>query len=357
MTISPLPVFRRLLAACTLLCALDASARTPMTAPVPPLPLPLSNNAVAAVVRPGGFALYSFFGLEAGKTWRDVSRRAYGYDSASGRWRALPTLPVAQGRLASVAATAGSKVYLFGGYTVSETGEEVSTPEVLQFDPDTASYTAMAPMPVPVDDSVAVVWRDRWIVLVSGWHDRANVADVQVFDTRRNRWQASTPWPGAPVFGHAGALNGNRLVVCDGVRLDVSAEGKRQFSASNQCWQGLLSGRKTIRIDWTALPAHPGKPRYRMAAGLSADDGVLLFAGGSENPYNYDGIGYDGAPSAPSDRIDRFDPATGQWLDAATLATASMDHRGLPCVAGRCFLIGGMQSDQHTTPQIQELNP
>lgn len=344
-----------LLAASTAMTATGATV-PPATAPVPALPIPLSNNAVATVVRPDGFALFSFFGLEAGKTWRDVSRRAYGYDAASGRWQALPTPPVAQGRLASVAATAGGKVYLFGGYTVSETGEEVSTSEVLRFDPHANRYTAMAPMPVPVDDSVAVVWRDRWIVLVSGWHDRANVADVQVFDTRRNRWQASTPWPGAPVFGHAGALHGDRLVVCDGVRLDVSAEGKRQFSASNQCWQGTLRGRKTLRIDWTALPAHPGKPRYRMAAGVSAD-GVLLFAGGSENPYNYDGIGYDGEPSPASDRIDRFDVASGKWLDTATLPTASMDHRGLPCVTGRCFLIGGMQGAQRTTDQIQELNP
>lgn len=356
MTISPLPRFRLLLAACTALATMDAAALALTTAPVPPLPLPLSNNAVAAMARPDGFALYSFFGLEAGKTWRDISRRAYGYDSASGRWHALPTMPVAQGRLASVAATAGGQVYLFGGYTVSEAGEEVSTSEVLRFDPEANRYTMMAPMPVPVDDSVAVVWRDRWIVLVSGWHDQANVADVQVFDTRRNRWQASTPWPGAPVFGHAGTLNGDRLVVCDGVRLDVSVEGKRQFSASDQCWQGLLKGRKTIRIDWTALPAHPGKPRYRMAAGMSAE-GVLLFAGGSENPYNYDGIGYDGEPSPPSDRVDRFDPVTGKWLDAAALPTASMDHRGLPCVTGRCFLIGGMRGAQLTTDQIQELNP
>ena len=340
-----------LLAANTAMGATSASA-----SPIPALPFPTSNNAVAAVRRPDGFALYSFFGLEAGKTWRDVSRRAYGYDSASGRWHALPTPPVAQGRLASVAATAGGKVYLFGGYTVSETGEEVSTPEVLRFDPDANRYTTMAPMPVPVDDSVAVVWRDRWIVLVSGWHDRANVTDVQVFDTCRNRWQASTPWPGAPVFGHAGALHGDRLVVCDGVRLDVSAEGKRQFSASNQCWQGRLSGRKTIHINWTALPAHPGKPRYRMAAGVSAD-GVLLFAGGSENPYNYDGIGYDGKPSPPSERIERFDPATGKWLDAGMLPTASMDHRGLPCVAGRCFLIGGMLHTQTITPYVQEVKP
>lgn len=336
--------------------AARAGAAEPPPAAVPPLPVAISNNAVAAITGPKGFALYSFFGLEAGKRWQDVSRRALVFESDSRRWRELPTPPVKQGRLASVAAVADGQIYLFGGYTVSEAGEEVSTPEVLRFDPGTQRYSAMAPMPVPVDDSVAVVWRDRWIVLVSGWHDRANVSDVQIFDTRNNRWQASTPWPGAPVFGHAGALQGDGLVVCDGVRLDVSSDGKRNFSASNQCWQGRLSGKKTIRIAWSALPAHPGKPRYRMAAAASPG-GELWFAGGSENPYNYNGIGYDGAPSPASDRVERFNPTTGKWLDAATLPTASMDHRGLPCVAGRCFLIGGMHAAQHTTADIQELTP
>lgn len=341
-----------LLAAGLLALAATLQAGAPST--LPDLPIAISNNAVAALSSPDGFSLYSFFGLEPGKTWRDVSRKAYAFDSGSGTWRELPTPPVSQGRLASVAATAGGRVYLFGGYTVTEDGAEISTAEVLRFDPGNDRYQAMAAMPVPVDDSVALVWRDRWIILVSGWHDRANVADVQVFDTRHNRWQASTPWPGAPVFGHAGALSGDTLLVCDGVRLDVSEAGKRQFSASKQCWQGHVHGKKTIGITWQPIAAHPGRPRYRMAAG-SPGNGQLLFVGGSENPYNYNGIGYDTLPSAASSQIDRFDLASGQWRAGATLSSASMDHRGLPCVADRCFLLGGMRAKQTSTAAVQEL--
>ena len=35
------------------------------------------------------------------------------------------------------------------------------------------------------------------------------------------------------------------------------------------------------------------------AAGVPQANGVL-FVGGSENPYNYNGIGYDGQPSQPA---------------------------------------------------------
>lgn len=42
---------------------------------------------------------------------------------------------------------------------------------------------------------------------------------------------------------------------------------------------------------------HPGAPLYRAAGGASA--GLALFVGGSDNPYNYTGVGYDGVPAEP----------------------------------------------------------
>ena len=128
------------------------------------LPAPVANNAVALAEGPQGPTLYSFLGLASGKTHRDVVRHSYACPLENSTCYALSDVPVDQGRLASVAATVRGKVLLFGGYTLAADGSEVSTPEVLAFDPMTQSYEARAPMPVPVDDTVALVYQDRFVL-------------------------------------------------------------------------------------------------------------------------------------------------------------------------------------------------
>lgn len=331
-----------------LLVVLAACGRSEPAHPldVPDMPAAVSNNAVAIIDGADGFRLYSFMGLNAGKTWRDTSRQAFEYDSRSGRWTQLPPVPVASGRLASIAAAVAGNVYLFGGYTVAENHEEVSTPEVLRLEPQSRTYVRVKDMPLPVDDSVALVYRDRWVLLVSGWHKNANVAAVQVYDTQLDTWSRSTDWPGAAVFGHAGAISGEQLLVCDGVRLDVGADGKRDFSASSECWRGRIVDGNPARVQWDAVPPHPGEPRYRMGAAALPGAHRVLFAGGSTNPYNYDGIGYDDVPSEPSATTLAFDFDSGQWSQHPAPAEATMDHRGLACTSEHCYLVGGMREGQ-----------
>lgn len=322
---------------------------------LPALPMPVSNNAVAGADVDGERRLYSFLGLGEGKTHLDITRRAFEF--SGGQWRALPDVPVEQGRLASVAAAAGGQVYLLGGYTVAEDGHEVSTPDVLRFDPAARDYTLVAPMPRPVDDSVALVREDRWIYLVSGWHMDRNVADVQVYDTHSGRWAMATAFPGTPVFGHAGAMIGDTMLVCDGVALHVSPEEERGFAASDECWRGQVDGNDPTRIDWRRVAAHPGPPRYRMGAAADATNGRLLFAGGSENPYNYDGLGYDGHPSPASARVQAYDLAGDAWHDLPELREASMDLRGLPAFHGGWAVIGGMRDPLRISAEVFVYRP
>lgn len=318
---------------------------------IPPLPIALSNNAVASLRVGSATRLYSFMGLGAGKTHADIVRAAFEYDTARGTWQPLPDVPVSEGRLASVAAAANGAVYLFGGYSVAADGHEVSTPDVLRFDPTTRTYRSVAPMPTAVDDSVALVLEDRWIYLFSGWHQDRNLPLVQVYDTVDDRWAQATEFPGAPVFGHAGALLGRSLLICDGVRLDVIA-GKRTFSASPECWRGEIAQGDRLTIAWRRIASHPGAPRYRMAAGADANNGRLLFAGGSENPYNYNGIGYDGRPSPASARVQAYDLVNERWQELASLPQASMDHRGFPAIDDRHCLIGGMREGQRVIADV-----
>jgi hypothetical protein len=321
------------------------------------LPQAVSNNAVALTSGEDGYRLYSVLGIGPGKTWKDIGREAWRYSAAAGRWSAIAPAPGPRGRLAATAVTAGGDVYLFGGYTVAEDGAEVSTPEVFRLDEAAAKWLAVTTMPVPVDDAVALVYQDRYIYLISGWHDRGNVNLVQVLDTKGYQWAQATPYPGAPVFGHAGGISGARLVICDGVRIAYQkASVPREFLPSAQCWRGSIEGDDYRRIDWHPLAAHPGVARYRMAAG-SDDAGRIWFAGGSANPYNFDGQGYDGNPSEPEAEVFSYDLGKEKWDCHGPLAVATMDHRGLPWHEGWFYIIGGMRSGQEVSAGVFRFRP
>jgi N-acetylneuraminic acid mutarotase len=332
--------------------AWTAHSRIVETEALPELPVPLSNNAVALVATDRGFGLYSFFGLESGTSWRHLSRRGWVLLRDTGTWRETAPLPGATGRLAAVAVTVGEAVWVFGGYTVAEDGAEVSTPQVYRLDTGSGLGAQVTDMPVPVDDTVATVYRDRYVYLVSGWHDVGNVNLVQVLDTATLEWSQATPYPGQPVFGHAGGMAGNRMLVCDGVRIEYPADGsQRRFLPASECWLGEVDSEDFRRIGWRPVPAHPGAPRYRMAA--AADDhGRVVFAGGSANPYNYDGVGYNGQPSEPESTVFSFDLEAATWAPVWEWPDASMDHRGMSYHQGWYYVIGGMANDRQPSRRV-----
>jgi hypothetical protein len=90
------------------------------------------------------------------------------------------------------------------------------------------------------------------------------------------------------------------------------------------------------------LPSHPGGPLYRAAAAGAPARREILFAGGSETAYNYDGQGYDGSPADPSDHLFAFDLRLKRWVDLGAKPLRSMDHRGLLEAKGVFFTLGGM---------------
>jgi N-acetylneuraminic acid mutarotase len=292
--------------------------------------------------------------LGPGKTHADVVRSAFACAERTLVCRRLPEVPLPEGRLASVAATVRGKIYIFGGYTVAADGAERSTPEVLRFDPATETYTRVADIPTPVDDTTAIVLFDRYVYLVSGWHDVANVALVQVYDADDDRWFRATDFPGAPVFGHAGGGGASSLVIAGGVRLDVGADGKRTFRASDEVWRGDVADRAAPHVvSWRRIKPPPSGPFYRMAASHGAGDRVV-FAGGADNPYNYNGIGYDGVPARPSNRVTAYALARDAWLELAAMP-ASMDHRGLLVGERGFFVLGGLGENGEVLDRVLRL--
>jgi hypothetical protein len=255
-------------------------------------------------------------------------------------------VPGSGGRLAGTAVGLPDSVILFGGYTVAEDDSEVSVPRVQRLDLEARTWSELAPMPVPVDDSVSLRYGDRYVYLVSGWHDSGNVNLVQVYDLAEDRWFQATPWPGPPLFGHAGGIVDETLVVCDGVGIESRLRERRRFVAIAACYIGRIDPENPARIDWRRLPHHGGPPLYRMAATGSAARRQVVFAGGSDNPYNYSGIGYNGEPSEPSDRVFAWDLDAEAWHELGRLAKPTMDHRGLLESDGGFVVVGGMGAGQ-----------
>ena len=346
----------------------NVSAQTPAIE-IPRLPEPISNNAVTTITHNGKQFLLSFNGLLAGRDYTDVSNKAFMLQldmSSSGisdknvrenKWKRVDNVPIAQpvngltGRLASIATSIGSKAYVFGGYTVAQDHSEVSVPDVYSFDINTQSYQLLPPMPVPVDDSVALTYQNRYIYLVSGWHNDGNVNLVQVFDTHTNEWQQASPFPGKPVFGQAAAISGNKMIVCDGVRIDVHLNKRRSYAAEPACYLGKVSKDNVTRIDWRKVKHPSGVARYRMAAVASVVEDAAYFIGGSDNPYNYSGIGYNGVPSSPDSTIWRYDFNSNEWSFIES-NTATMDHRAAVIVSGTLMTIGGMKQNQVVTGEV-----
>lgn len=317
---------------------------------LPALPEAVSNNAVVSIQAQSGNYLVSFSGLAPGKSHDDTHARTFLFDVATEEWSEAGAVPGGDGRLASVAVAVGPLAYVFGGYTVGDDGSEVSLPYVHAFDPIRKTFEARAQMPVPVDDAVAISYANRYIYLISGWHDFGNVNLVQRYDTMTDSWAQATPIPGPAVFGHAGGIVDDRIVYCDGVAVQAQSDKRRDFVAVGDCYLGIIDETDSRRIDWRTISPHPGKPRYRMAAAGTAVG--VMFVGGSANPYNYDGIGYDGEPSQPESGAFLYVPLSGKWHELSTDGEATMDHRGLVFLGSRWLTIGGMLNNQQITDRV-----
>ena len=325
-----------------------------------PLPAPLSNNAVAISHDPGGPKIFSFMGIGPKKTWDAVTNSAYQLDPNNGKWTEKRPVPGVAGRLAASAVALHDQVFIFGGYVLDSQGGETTVSDLTVFVPVENRYYRGKDIPVPVDDAVVGVFRDRYIFLIGGWSSAKNdaVRNVQIYDTYNNTWMQATPSPGTPVFGHAGAIIGDTIVYVDGAYKNPNGANPK-YVASNECWMGKIpNSRKDdiTKIEWTKLPAHPGNAHYRIAAGAGPTErkgGRIYFSGGTDNPHNHTGIGYNGQPAEPSPVTFAFRAYSEDWETISeNTPEPTMDHRGLLFTNRGLVMVGGMEKGQQVTNKV-----
>lgn len=323
-----------------------------------PLPSPLSNNAVAISHDSGGAKILSFMGIGPKKTWDSISTSAYEMDVSTGRWTEKRPVPGVAGRLAASAVALHDQVFIFGGYVVDGQGGESTVSDLNVFVPVENRYYRGKDIPVPVDDAVIGVYRERFIFLIGGWSTTKNdaVNNVQVYDIEKDLWMQATPLPGTPVFGHSGSIIGDTIVYVDGAYKNPNGANPK-YGASEECWTGKIFHRGDVtKIQWSKLPPHPGKARYRIAAGAEPQGkkaGRIYFSGGTDNPYNYNGVGYDGKPSEPSPVTFAFNARKQAWETVSeTTPNPTMDHRGLLVTHRGLVIVGGMEKGQQVTAKV-----
>ncbi|HKD01221.1 MAG TPA: kelch repeat-containing protein [Terriglobales bacterium] len=320
-----------------------------------PLPEPVSNNAVALLKAGRSELLFSLMGIGVKKSWDSITNSGYALDTSSGDWTPLNPVP-GTGRIAAVAVGVRDRVFLFGGYVVDAQGNETTVPDVNVMELKSGRWFRGADIPVPVDDAVAGVYRERYIYLIGGWSKNDSVRNVQVYNIESDKWQQATPIPGTPVFGHAGGLVGDTMVYVDGASRNPAGD-KPKYIPVDECWSGRIDRDNPLKIAWTRLPSHPGSAHYRIAAGGSEKDEKIYFSGGTDNPYNYNGIGYDGRPAEPSPETFAFDLHDSKWkmINAGTPGPTS-DHRGLLVTSDNLVILGGMEKGQIVTARVQVLS-
>ncbi|MEM9064524.1 MAG: hypothetical protein AAGB51_03430 [Planctomycetota bacterium] len=349
----------------------DLLAAVPLsTLVLPPLPEPVSNNAVASVANTdGSFTLYSLMGINDPADTDTITTRSYALDvSAEGRplsrgWRRIADAPAyfEKGKIGASAVGVAGALYLIGGYAVVETDAgdtvEVTEPRLLRYDVALDRWVELAEVPTPVDDTAVAVMGGRYIYLFSGWHGpiNDNVRNTQVYDALEDRWLRATPLPAPGVFGHAAAISGDTVIVCDGTELIRGSDGSREFRISDRAFVGTISRDDPTEIAWRRISPHPGEPTYR-AGMTTTPDGLIHLVGGTANPYNIDGVGYNGVPSSPLAQHLIYDPdpetGTGAW-QLRLAPDARMDLRGVIHLDGSLIQIGGMTGPGVATSSVR----
>src|SRR6266853_1906683 len=91
-----------------------------------PLPVPLSNNAVASVKSRGSLLLYSVMGIGPKKTWYATSNSAYMLDSEAetGKWAEVRSVPGSGGGLAATVVGDGADTSEMASWAVDPVGGE-----------------------------------------------------------------------------------------------------------------------------------------------------------------------------------------------------------------------------------------
>ncbi len=317
------------------------SSHATATSTLPALPEAVSNQLVLQTTVRGKWYLASFAGTStlAGED----HNKAWQLTQGSAIWQPLPSVPNQarqSGRLASAGVVMSNQFYIFAGADQLPNGSEKILSDSYRFSPLTQTYSKLPDMPVAVADSLALAYQNRYIYLISGRQQEGNVNLVQFFDNFSQKWSQATPYPGAAVAGHAGAVAGHQLLVCDGISKDFEQQPEGQLVPTAACYLGEIDAKQAHQIRWKKIAHHGGPARFRQAAIAFKlnDEAAVAFIGGRDHP----------SANSGSHPIYVYALKQQRWLQAST-TTPVQDLRSLVELDGEIYSVGGIDANNNVS--------
>ena len=359
---------------------------------LPALPEPVTSNAVASVTINGQQTILTFAGLPADKKISNMHNKAWKLNVPNSfeatiseakdpeatipetnvpeanahkndvslrkqnTWQAIAPLPSVHkehGRLAATAVGMGDSVYIMGGYNLSRSKSYDKAAGVYKYHVPSNTYSQLEPMPVSVNEAVALTYRDRYIYLISGWNNDAAVNLVQVYDALKNEWFQASPFIGTPVFGHAGGIVDNVIMICDGAAVTPQFAANKTIDQQASCYLGEINVVRPNKINWYQWVHPTDQGRFRMAATGDIESDQIIFVGGAQAPHNFDGVSYQGKSLEPTSEIWTYNISKRSWKVTES-PQAIMDTRGLLKVSKSWVTIGGMVGKQKVTNKLMK---
>ena len=310
------------------------------------LPFKISNNAVSDAQIAGQKYVYSFGGINETKLFSGITQNSYKYEVSSDTWVEIQPLPSANTNIAAGVSTVKNKIYIIGGYHVYSNGSELSSNEVIIYNPITDNYEPNGSnIPTPIDDHVQCVWRDSLIYVITGWSNTGNVPNVQIYNPELNTWSIGDETPNThdyKSFGASGTIIGDTIYYFGG------AKSTGAFNSVKTLRKGIIDTDNPTEITWS-LEADAPNNGYRSACVTHGNN--VFWIGGSAVSYNYNGIAYNGSGGvAPLTQIMRYDTDDASWYEGLGAPFSVMDMRGIAQVSTTSWIIcGGMNENQAVT--------
>ena len=134
------------------------------------------------------------------------------YDPVTNIWENRTSIPTNSARISLQANVVDSKIYMIGGRMPAGLYQIFTSSSNDVYDPETDSWSRMAPVPVPVMGYASAVLDDK-IYIISGAHEgQPNYPPptdlVQIFDPATNIWTNGTSIPNGVLYAGAVATTG-----------------------------------------------------------------------------------------------------------------------------------------------------
>jgi len=272
------------------------------------------------------------------------------YDPGRDAWTKLPAnpLPVHHGALVAV----GTKLYLFGGFRLPDTGRPgwVPVADAWMYDSASGQWSALPPMSRPRGAlAAAAVGGKIYLVGGAGLPHGADLPDglrpgsaidmldaLEVFDTETTTWRALAPMP-TPRNHHSVAAVGNKLYVIGG-RVGSCYSG----GLSANIW---MNDEYDIATDtWTARSP---MPTARSGTGIAVIDNEIHVLGG-------EGWVEDEAGGVFRTH-EVYDPKSDSWTRAAPMTTPRAGF-AVAAIGEKIYTVSGVNVGRATPPPVADVN-